>query len=194
MELDMMWLTSRIVWSNVSHALMILCSIIMVSGCAHDDHNHDDEEAIVRMTLVLTDVQSATAVRASWAQPGGPGTTVTIDTLQLQAGRSYIGQITLTGASGSDITEVVRTLGTEHQFFFTPEEAAASRVNFTITDRDTRSLPVGLQFNVAVQSGVAVTNGRVRIELSHFDDPNQKNGSNRSSETDIDIRMPIRIR
>lgn len=180
---------------NLRLALIALVSIALFSACAHDDHNHDDEEAIVRMTLVLTDTQSTTnTIRATWAQPGGPGTAVTIDTLQLQAGRTYTGQMILTGASGSDITEIIRSLGVEHQFFFTPEEGAASRVVFTITDRDARSLPIGLQYTVAVQAGTAITNGRVRIELSHFDDPNQKNGSNRSSETDVDIRMPIRIR
>ncbi len=180
---------------RVGIMLLAALGVMFFSGCSNHDHNHDDEEAIIRMALVLTDTQSTTnTIRATWSQPGGPGTAVTIDTLQLQAGRTYSGRIELTGASGTDITEVIRSLGTEHQFFFTPEQGAVSRVIFTVTDRDSRSLPIGLQFNVAVQSGQPITNGLVRIELSHFDDPTQKNGSNRSNETDVDIRMPIRIR
>jgi hypothetical protein len=191
-----MWFVQYVIGKKNIRGIVILCiALSTLASCAHDDHNHDDEEKIVTMTMILTDTQApSTTIRATWSQPGGPGTAVTIDTLQLQAGRSYTGRMELIGATGTNLTQEIRALGTEHQFFFTPEDGAMGRVIFTITDRDTRSLPLGLEYTVAVQAGSAMTNGRVRIELNHFDDPSQKNGTTRSNETDIDIRMPIRIR
>ncbi|MFM8840447.1 MAG: hypothetical protein ACKOFB_05040, partial [bacterium] len=75
------------------------------------------------------------------------------------------------------------------QFFYSPSSSISDRITWTITDKDTNNLPIGLQFQINTKSGVAQS-GKVNIILSHYDSM-KKDGIRKSLESDIDIDIPL---
>ncbi len=148
--------------------------------------------------MVLTLINTATpgdTVRATWADPDGVGSQPPsrIDTLRLAAGASYAGSLALfNDLKGIEVTPYIRDEGNQHQFFYTPDTAAAGRLTIVTTDKDTKGLPIGLTFTASVGAGEAL-DGRLNVVLSHFDDA-PKDGVKRSPESDIDVDFPVTIR
>ena len=86
---------------------------------------------------------------------------------------------------------IVEEEADEHQFFYTVEGDAASRMTVEITDVDINDLPVGLEFTVSISSGGAAA-GVLNVVLFHYDDV-EKDGTSQSAESDIDIDIPVTI-
>jgi hypothetical protein len=187
-------------WILIAAAVALLA----ISGCKDnpaDPGDDNEQELITSVTLNLTELDAAgnptaTIVSVNFKDPDGAGGVApTIGTLTLKAGKNYKGTIALLDESknpAEDITAEVKQEADAHQFFYTPKEGIAGRVTVTITDKDSRNLPLGLQYNVAVTAGAAVS-GKLNVVLSHYEPASQKNGTTRSDESDIDIDFPVNI-
>jgi hypothetical protein len=93
------------------------------------------------------------------------------------------------------VTEEVEEEADEHQFFYTFSNNLAPFAVVTITDRDSRGLPVGLEFDLvtaALPGGTASLTGSLNIVLSHYTTIT-KAGTNPGNEEDINISAPISI-
>ncbi|MDZ4699249.1 MAG: hypothetical protein SH809_06065 [Rhodothermales bacterium] len=186
---------------NLFHKLPIrvflFCSLALLavmSGCDSGEPDDDagENELITRVTLILTPVAGGDLIIAEAEDPDGDGANLTIDSLQLTSGAIYQGEITLfDGVNNEDITAEVEDEEEEHQFWYTAEGGIADRVTVAITDTDANDLPVGLAFTVSVSVG-ADTTGTMNVVLNHYEE-GEKEGTDRSDETDIDIDFPVSI-
>jgi hypothetical protein len=177
-------------------SILLFSASVLLNACRPvTDPTKELEEVLPNVvTLTLNNTQgNATATWRSTSDTKGMATR--IDTLILVAGRTYTGSITAVNDTKTptvDLTSEYKKLGNEHQFFYTISGDAQSRLTFTITDKDSNNLPLGLQFNAAVSAGAAAR-GTLNVVLAHYDDV-KKDGKTRSNESDIDINFPVVIR
>ncbi len=166
----------------------------VVSACDSsepDDHGAGEQEFITRLELRLT--AGGRTVTAAAVDDDGDGTGLEIDELVLDAGTTYTGTVVvLDEINDEDVAAEIQEEADEHQFFFTPGGAAASRMSVVVTDRDANALPIGLAFTLTVSAGGGAQ-GTLNVALSHFDEE-PKDGTSRSDETDIDVTFPVTIR
>jgi hypothetical protein len=177
-------------------AFLLAALTLIIAACGRTTPTGPELEEVLPnvVTLTLNNAQgNATATWRSTSDTKGMATR--IDTLILVAGRTYTGSITAVNDTKTptvDLTSEYKKLGNEHQFFYTISGDAQSRLTFTITDKDSNNLPLGLQFNAAVSAGAAAR-GTLNVVLAHYDDV-KKDGKTRSNESDIDINFPVVIR
>jgi hypothetical protein len=191
----------RTLFKNPLRWLFIVAalSLIVVIGCKEDNPAKPEpvnpQELITKVMLTLTPAGGGAAVTVTFNDPDGDGGNApTIGTLTLKAGTTYNGTIELldeTKSPADTITAEVEEESDAHQFFYTPEGGIVGRVTVTILDMDSKNLPVGLQYRVAVSAGAAVS-GSLNVVLSHYD-AKPKDGVNRSDESDIDIDFPVNV-
>lgn len=178
--------------------------VFILAGCEEDNPADpgagNEQELITKVVLSLTENGTSNVATATFSDPDGAGGNApTIGTLTLKAGSTYTGAITLTDESKNppeDITAEIEEEKDAHQFFYTPQGALAGRLTVAITDRDSRNLPVGLAYTVAVTAGAPVTGSAansLKVALSHYDPASSKNGTTPSSETDVEIDFPVNI-
>ena len=184
----------------VLSALLILLAF---AACKEDNPsdpgNDNDQELITKVILTLTENGTSNTVTATFNDPDGDGGIAPlIGALVLKAGSAYTGKIELKDESKNpvaDLTEEVREEADAHQFFYTPQGALAGRITVTITDKDSKNLPVGLEFTIVVSAGAAVTGSAansLNVALNHFE-ATTKTGTSRGPETDVEINFPVNI-
>lgn len=183
----------------LSAMLILLAFVACKEDNPSDPGGGNDQELITKVILTLTENGTSNTVTATFNDPdGGGGAAPTITGLSLKAGSTYTGKIELKDESKNpveDITEEVKEEADAHQFFYTPQGALAGRITVTVTDKDSKNLPVGLEFTVAVSAGAAVTGSAansLNVALSHFEGAT-KTGTSRSPETDVEINFPVNI-
>ena len=171
---------------------------IMLMGCSEhgsDPHDHADHDVITTIELTLTPSDTAQPTqRIVWEDLDGPGgaNPTRIDTIVLRPGATYKGSIALSNRSVSPVEDLTPTIEAErdnHQFFYVLSSGLGA---LTITDKDSRQLPVGLSFSLD-QSGTA-TSGTLAVQLSHFGNASSKNGTTPSDETDLSVVFPVVVR
>lgn len=176
--------------------------LLVFSGCNDDnpadsgDEGPGEEELITTVTLTLTDASDANNIATvQWRDIDGPGgNDPVIGTLTLTAGKTYNGTIQLLNEQANpaeNITDEVNEEHNAHQFFYTAEGGVTGRVAVAITDQDDNGLPVGLNFTVTVSAGAAAS-GTLNVILGHYDEV-VKDGTTKSTETDVDIDLPVNI-
>ena len=183
-----------IIKNYIFTTFVILFTSLVLIGCDSEepDPGPGEEELITTVTVTLTPQAGGQAVSFVANDPDGDGANFTLDDITLAANTTYTGTITLRDdINGEDITEEIEEEDDEHQFWYTPGGDAAGRITVTITDMDGNSLPVGLEFTLAVSDGGAAT-GTLNVVLSHYDDA-PKDGTTRSDESDVDITFQVTI-
>lgn len=180
-------------------ALAAAATIIAVglTACSEHGHDHDhgDHDVVTTVEVELTASDTTLGKQVFiWEDLDGPGGTnpSRIDTVVLRPGITYSGRVRISNRAKSPAVDLTTTIDNErdyHQFFY---QLSAGLGTLTITDKDSRQLPVGLAFDLA-QSGPA-TSGTLAIQLSHFDDRSDKNGTTPSDETDISVILPVAVR
>ena len=172
-------------------ALALMASLSLVQqGCGHD-HDEDKHGKITTMQVILTDGNTTVSAKAVDLDGDG-GNPPVVDTLTLQAGRSYTGRIELLDESVDppiSRTEEIRRDADTHLFRFTVLRGAQGRVIISNLDRDSKGQPFGMRFNVQVTSGGAA-NGGLRILLEHHDTGDKGAGI---FDTDIEAEFPVVI-
>ncbi len=183
--------------------LSAMIILLAFAACKEDNPSNpgggNEQELITKVILTLTETGASNVVTATFNDPDGDGgIAATITPMSLKAGSAYTGKIELKDESKNPVVDIAAEVKGEaeaHQFFYTAQGALAGRVTVTITDKDSNNLPVGLEFTVDVNAGVAVTGSAtnsLNTALSHFD-TTPKNGASRSSETDVEINFPVNI-
>ena len=183
----------------LSAMLILLAFVACKEDNPSDPGGGNDQELITKVILTLTENGTSNTVTATFNDPdGGGGAAPTITVLSLKAGSTYTGKIELKDESKNpveDITEEVKEEADAHQFFYTPQGALAGRITVTVTDKDSKNLPVGLEFTVAVSAGAAVTGSAansLNVALNHFE-ATTKTGTSRGPETDVEINFPVNL-
>jgi hypothetical protein len=188
-------------WTNTTLFSVFLLSIGMIS-CDNpaDDDEAGEQEFITKVTIRLEEQGSQNVVNIVWSDPNGDGIGDFLGTANIRSNRTYKGSIELLNELTTDpdernVTEEVEEEADEHQFFYTFSNNLAPFAVVTITDRDSRGLPVGLEFDLvtaALPGGTASLTGSLNIVLSHYTTIT-KAGTNPGNEEDINISAPISI-
>ncbi len=131
---------------------------------------------------------------------GDGGNLPVIDTINLDSGIIYTCEIIILDKTKTPFDTVSNAIEEEknaHQFFFTPSANLTTKIKAEILDFDTNipSLPVGLSFNLNTKSNQSFTTpilGSLNIVLSHYDGVPKT--IEKSSESDIDINFPVKLK
>ncbi len=177
---------------SLAFALLSTFLLVALSSCEEHSTAHDDEHKVPG-TFILQLISDSDTVRAVWSDPDGPGgNPPQVTPLSVQAG-NYRCSLAIIATDGDTLTDVIRQQGTEHQIFYTLSQQLAQSLTISVTDRDTRGMPLGLETSWTVAQLQAPINGTVRIQLYHYD-ANTKDGQNPSPETDADISFSVELR
>lgn len=190
--------------SAVCSAIAVAIVSTAFSACnllsdPHDDHStdHSDDHSIVttvRMSLTTVGMNDTTDY--TWEDIDGIGgnNPNRIDTVFLEAGKQYSGMLSLTNRAknpAEDITAEIRKDADEHQIFYTLSNNLGT---VSVTDSDGRALPLGLTFTVRMEAGRAGLAGTMKVALYHYENISDKNGTDPSNETDVELNFPVVVR
>ncbi len=176
---------------KIKHNLLLIATsaVIGFQSCKKDDHDHDENELITTVRITLTP-SSGPAISATWKDltPNEPSGQM-IETLKIDSGKVYIGKIEFldeTKSPADDITAEIKKEANDHLFIYKQLTENPPIVKIDITDKDSKNLPVGLEFNfTALNKGT----GKLNVVLKH--QPGEKNGSPGLGDEDVNIEIPF---
>lgn len=179
---------------NTRKKLFSIAAVVAVSAlwyaCEPNEDNPLEQEVITSVKLEFTEMVSGDVSSFEYSDPDGEGGNApTIQTIQLEAAKTYQVSINLYNESATPvdtITHEIEEHGEEHQFFF---NTTGVSINVNITDMDVNNLPVGLE---SFWTTGAANSGTMRVTLKHLDGV-AKDGNINTGETDIQIDFPISI-
>lgn len=188
-------------WTN-RFFYMLLLAAVSFTACDNpaDDDDAGEQELITRVTIQLQEQGSGNVVNIVWSDPDGDGLGDFTGTAAIRANRTYKGTIQLLNELATDpdernMTEEIRKEADEHQFFYTLSNNLRPFATITVTDRDSKGLPLGLEFDLvtaALPGGTASLTGTLNIVLSHYETIT-KTGTNPGNEEDVNITAPVSI-
>ncbi|MDP1728218.1 MAG: hypothetical protein Q8M15_15630 [Bacteroidota bacterium] len=154
----------------------------------------EENELITTVKFTFVDSLTSDTLRFKWTQPGGPGTLITADTIELITDRIYLVSVTIFDESKTPIFNVsdeIKKLQNEHRFFYT---STTSRMLTQIIDFDTQNPPMelGLRFRAITSANGTVT-GNFRALLRHYTASSPKTGGAMAGTADIDVILPLRV-
>lgn len=147
-------------------------------------------ELITTMQLVMKDSATGEIKTFAFKDPDGEGgnSPTQFDTITLKSGSVYNCELILLDESKSTadtISNEVQEEADEHLVFY---DVAGAAVNISITDKDSKQLPLGLR---SIWRTAQIGQGTVTVQLKH--QPGQKDGSRAPGETDAMVSYPIKI-
>ncbi|GAA3589162.1 type 1 periplasmic binding fold superfamily protein [Flavivirga amylovorans] len=188
--------------NNLKSAFLILLSTFILTGCSDDDNPEVviQEEVITTLTATLVPVGGGTTITFKSLDldgKDGPNPPVFTVSGDLLADTTYNGSMEIlneTESPAEDITEEIKELDEEHQFFF---QATNSLATFTYVDFDSNSNPLGLEFTLTTSATPG--SGTITITLRH--EPNKSASgvsdgdiTNAGGETDVQAIFPIIVK
>ena len=180
-------------------SLLAIGSLLVYSACkdkASSPKANEENEIITKVELhLVSQSDSSKTVHAEWKDltPDNEAGR-SIDTLRLDTGTVYLGEIELKDESKNpavDITEEIAGEKEDHLFIYR-QNPVESSIRFTAecTDLDSKNLPVGLKFRLSTKN--LSGNSSLQVILKH--QPGIKDGSPDPGDTDLDVWFPVNIR
>jgi hypothetical protein len=176
-------------------SLAVAAIILSVSSCKKNDDELpevEENELITTVRLKFTNKANASDVKLfTWKDPDGQGgNNPVIDEIVLAANSVYKMEIdailneaeTPTGNIRGEVAEEAD----DHLFVFKP--APANIITITITDKDSKNLPVGLASDAVT---TATGTGTLQVILRH--QPDSKNGTEAPGSTDLDATFNVKV-
>jgi hypothetical protein len=187
---------------------LFILGLIVFSSCESEDPVIENEgEVITDVTLSFTEldgsgspVGTALTFTASDAEGIEVGGSPTIETVELEAGKTYRLEIEVFNSiENEDITEEIIEEADEHQFYFLGSafDSGASPLSYVYDDESGEL--VGVRGIVTVAASPTFNNALMRVVLRHdldksfpgADNPNFANFVQAGGESDLDITFPV---
>lgn len=177
---------------------LILGALIM-GGCSETSPGPDnqvDHDVVTTVTFTLRPTTGGTdSLVYVWEDIDGVGGNGPnrIDTMKLKAGVLYSCSVKLENRSVSptmDITSEIEEQLDNHQFIYT---LPVQYGTVTILDKDSRNLPVGLNFDLQSTTDAELALSTFMMSLYHYENATDKVAGVPGSETDVSIEMPVRV-
>lgn len=204
---------------NKLFTLLLMASVLILSGCGEDPEKEDTPELITKATLTFTPNGGGAAVVVTATDPDGEGVrNIAVDgPINLTKDKTYVLSIGLVNglvAATSpeyNITEEVQEEGDEHMFFFSwtnnvfssPTgngniDNRADAVNYTggANSVDAKGQPLGLTTTWTTATGVGSTSplsGSFRVLLKHQPELKTATSTSSTGETDLDLTFTINV-
>lgn len=156
------------------------------------NNNTEENELITTLAIHFTDTVSGDTFSYAWQQPAGPGTAITVDTIKLKAGKSYLASVQVLDESKNpvvDITSEIAELANEHRFYYSTNNSA---LQISILDFDTQNPPMELGLKFGLNSLSANPwSGIFGVKLKHYPSSSPKVGGEANGTTDIEVSFPM---
>jgi hypothetical protein len=171
---------------------------LIAAGCGDEEVAPENEEGLTQMKMVFSDPESGDIItEAIYLDEDGPGENQgTFEVPDLSPGRRYRVNIEIIDAlrNNRDVSNHIRSNGTQYQFFFNQSTPAFS--SLTYQDQDANGNPIGLELEV-VATGSSGT-GFMRVTLVKDLDKStagisSNNRANSGGEIRIQINFAFRI-
>ena len=194
---------------NYNQTIAALLTILAISSCSKEDPKKpiitNPQEVLT--TILIKGYNQNDSLNTNyqfnykWEDLDGDGGNLPIiDTLNLDSGIIYKCEIIILDKTKTPFDTVSNAIEEEknaHQFFFAPSANLNGKIKTEILDFDTNipSLPVGLSFNLNTKSNESFTTpifGSLNMVLSHYDGVPKT--IEKSSESDIDINFPLKLK
>jgi hypothetical protein len=180
-----------------SYYLFFLIFLLPYWACLKDPEATNEEELITTIKYKLIPVTGGNDVVLLFKDlDGNGGNAAQITGGTISKNIAYTGTIELLNEQANpviNITQEVRTEGTDHQFFYSALDGLTTTV--TYEDMDANGNPLGISTRLITGSASA---GKLKITLRHK--PNKsaqgvKEGliANAGGETDIEIEFPVNV-
>ncbi len=170
-----------------------MVAAISITGCKKDELPEvDEEELITTLRIKFVNKAISSDVRTfTYKDLDGPGGTApSIDEIKLAANSRYTMTVDAVLNESTTPAENIKTEieaeANDHLFVYKP--TTGLNLTITVTDKDTKNLPIGLAGNA--NTGAAST-GKVQVLLRH--QPGTKNGTETPGSTDIDATFNVVI-
>ncbi|WP_159020177.1 type 1 periplasmic binding fold superfamily protein [Algibacter sp. L3A6] len=180
---------------------LLFISALVFTACSSDDDNPEpvnEEEVITTLTATLIPAGDGSTITLQTQDLDGDGPNAPVITVSgaLAANTTYNGTLELlneTESPAESINEEIEEEDDEHQFFF---QASNSLATFTYDDFDEDGNPVGLEFTVT--TGDTIGTGTLTITLRHEPSKSATGVSdgditNAGGETDIQAVFSISV-
>ncbi|MFN8358049.1 MAG: hypothetical protein U0Y10_26540 [Spirosomataceae bacterium] len=172
---------------------LVLLMSIAASSCKKDTTEPDDNELITTVRLKFTEAGTTLATTFEYKDPDGDGgaAPTKFDKVSLKKGATYSFAIEVLNEStspASDITQEIASKADEHLFNYA--STPVGLVTFTITDKDSKNLPVGLKANVVAATTAGT--GKLKVQLRH--QPGTKNGTLTPGSDDINLDFDLEVK
>ncbi len=181
----------NIIWSS----FIIILTFTACKKQESTDHDHSDEnELITTLAIHFTDTATGDTFSYAWRQPAGVGTAITVDTIRLKAGKSYLAQVQVLDESKKpavDLSAEIASLANEHRFFYSSVNSALQVI---ILDYDSQTPPMelGLKFRLNSLSANPWL-GTFGVKLKHYPSSSPKTGGEANGTTDIEVSFPMAL-
>jgi len=180
----------------IRFAAALLVIVVGMQGCkesATTPGQDVDHDVVTTVTLTLTNTATLSTQAYVWEDIDGVGGSAPnrIDTIIVSADSAYKGSLAFENRKASPPVNVTIDILNErnnHQVFYT---IAGAMATIATTDLDGRNLPLGLKTN---WTSLKKSMGTLSVSLSHYPDSTTKKGTNPSTETDVNVVMPLVIR
>lgn len=185
---------------NHLHLAALMAIGLFTFGCSEKNPVKPitvDHDIITTVTVVLKPVASPTdSIVVVWEDIDGVGgaNPNRIDTLRIMHGVVYSCNVTMQNRSVTPVIDITTSIQAEpdnHQVFYTLSDDLGV---ISISDKDSRGLPLGLAFTLTPTTKASAVVGRFSLMLSHYDNSANKNGTTPSEETDISIELPTVVK
>ncbi|MCF8430183.1 MAG: hypothetical protein K9G64_08635 [Bacteroidia bacterium] len=194
---------------NNNTTIITIATILTISSCSKEDPKKPiitNPQEVLTTILIKGHNQNDSLntnyqFNYKWEDLDGDGGNLpVIDTINLDSGIIYTCEIIILDKTKTPFDTVSNAIEEEknsHQFFFAPNANLTDKIKAEILDFDTNipSLPVGLSFNLNTKSNQSYALpllGTLNIVLSHYDGVPKT--IEKSSESDIDINFPIKLK
>lgn len=180
-------------------AFLLLGGLLSTTACKEnaDPEPELEQELITTVVLRLEPADKGQQVTVTWRDLDGPGGQApVIDNLVLKPNTVYNASLSFLDESmpahgAHDITEEIRTEGSEHEVFYVVTGGAnVSFAKNVQTDLDSNNRPIGLE---TVATTAAASTGAVRIVLKHQPGLKTAFSTIETGETDVDVTFPTVI-
>jgi hypothetical protein len=178
---------------------ILLFSLIIISSCKkpEDDHNHDENEFITTVKLVVMNSSDSTDIQTTvWKQTNPDGTTppdTSLARLNLKTNSTYSLSAYFLNESKSpaeDLTSEIQAEAKSHGVFYIPDAVLSTSLTIVRNDVDANNLPLGLK--ATLTTGSASVNAFMNVILRH--QPTGKDGTITPGTTDADTKFRVEIK
>lgn len=176
---------------------LAVASIVLLNACKKQDKDEtplpEENELITTISLQAVDTISLDTFNFAWRQPGGPGTKIEVDTIQLDANKGYLVSIDLLDESKNpvvSITEEIEQDANSHRFVYSTNLAGSS-IKILDFDSHIPAMELGLKF---VLGAGTTGNGNFNVLLKHYTDLDPKTNGLNAGSTDIEVSFPMKLK
>jgi hypothetical protein len=181
--------------TSLKWSLLVATAFSLYACDKNENEEPNDEEVITTVRMIYTIPGTTTAITASWEDLDGPGgNNPVIDTIKLQANRTYNAAVLVLDRSKTPVDTVSYEIleeDYEHRFYYNIFSGA--NINVTNLNKDRNGVTLG---TTSTWTTLGAATGNARVTLRHYDEGGKAEADpvdSPKSSSDIECTFPTRV-